>query len=333
LEPLRDIVAELPSQLDAKLFVVLHRPAQAGEMLQNLLSRNSKLSVLSAADGEQMENGTLYIAPPDQHLILKEDSMRLTRGPRENQWRPAIDVLFRSAAVLHGPRVIGVILSGALDDGSAGLSAIKRCGGIAIVQAPADAAFSEMPESAIRNVTADYIAPAEQITAIIQCVVGQPAGPSREIPVELLLEAQIAEAGRTPVELRSSLGELAPFTCVDCGGPLWAQRGDGLRFRCLTGHALSARSLETGLDQSLEAAIWAAIRQFEQRTNLQHAMADEQERKGRSLAAANYRDRASEAQSHAEALRQLLQATGKSQPSRSRPGQAPKIATADTGQP
>jgi two-component system chemotaxis response regulator CheB len=279
-------------------------------MLRSLLSWSTKLPVRLACDGDQLENGTLYIAPPDQHLILKEDYLRLTRGPRENQWRPAVDVLFRSAAVLHGPRVIAVILSGALDDGSAGLSAVKRCGGIAIVQAPADAAVSDMPESAIRHVNADYIVPAEQIAAIIQCVAGQPAGPSGEIPAELLLEAQIAEAGRIPVELQNSLGELTSFTCADCGGPLWKQRGDGLRFRCLTGHALSARSLESGLDQNLEAAIWAAIRQFEQRTNLQQAMAQEEERKGRSLVASNYRDRASEAKSHADVLRQLLLETG-----------------------
>jgi two-component system chemotaxis response regulator CheB len=147
---------------------------------------------------------------------------------------------------------------------------------------------------------------------MIQHIVGQPPGPSREIPAELLLEAQIAEAGRTSVDLQSSLGELTPFTCADCGGPLWRQRGEGLRFRCLTGHALSARSLERGLDQNLEAAIWAAIRQFEQRANLQQAMAESEERKGRSIVASSSRDRALEAQSHAETLRQVLKATGTS---------------------
>jgi two-component system chemotaxis response regulator CheB len=264
------------------------------------------------SDGEGLESGTIYIAPPDHHLILKEGYMRLTRGPRENQWRPAIDVLFRSAAVVYGPRVVGVILSGALDDGSAGLAAVKRCGGIAIVQAPADAAVREMPESAIRNASVDHIVPAQQLAHMIQHIAGQPPGPAREIPAELLLEAQIAEAGRTSVDLQNSLGELTPYTCADCGGPLWRQRGDGLRFRCLTGHALSAHSLERGLDQNLEAAIWAAIRQFEQRANLQQAMAESEERKGRSIVASSSRDRALEAQSHAETLRQVLKATGTS---------------------
>jgi two-component system chemotaxis response regulator CheB len=308
LDPLRRMVAELPSELAASLFVVLHRPAYLDDMLRNLLSGSSKLPVRMPSDGEELESGTVYIAPPDHHLILKEDYMRLTRGPRENQWRPAIDVLFRSAAVVYGPRVVGVILSGALDDGSAGLAAVKRCGGIAIVQAPADAAVSEMPGSAIRNASVDHIVPAQQLAPIIQRIAGQPSAPAQEIPAELLLEAQIAEGRRTSVDLQNSLGELTPFTCVDCGGPLWRQRGDGLRFRCLTGHALSAHSLERGLDQNLEAAIWAAIRQFEQRTNLQRAMAEGEERKGRSIVASNYRDRASEAQSHAKTLRQLLQA-------------------------
>jgi two-component system chemotaxis response regulator CheB len=327
LDPLREIVTELSSGLAAKLFVVLHRPAHSGDMLRNLLSWTSKLPVRLPCDGEGLESGTIYIAPPDQHLILKKDYLRLTRGPRENQWRPAIDVLFRSAAVVYGSRVIGVILSGALDDGSAGLSAVKRCGGMAIVQAPADAAVSDMPESAIRNASVDHIVPARQLPEIIQQLAGQPAAVSRDIPAELLLEAQIAEAGRTSVDLQNSHGELTPFTCADCGGPLWEQRGEGLRFRCLTGHALSARSLERGLDQNLEAAIWAAIRQFEQRTNLQRAMAEEEERKGRSLTASNYRDRASEARSHADALRQLLLATGESStaPSAGTPEQPPKI--------
>jgi two-component system, chemotaxis family, protein-glutamate methylesterase/glutaminase len=327
LDPLREIVTELSSGLAAKLFVVLHRPAHSGDMLRNLLSWSSKLPVRLPCDGERLESGTIYIAPPDQHLILKKDYLRLTRGPRENQWRPAIDVLFRSAAVVYGPHVIGVILSGALDDGSAGLSAVKRCGGIAIVQAPADAQVSDMPESAIRNASVDHIVPAQQLAEIIQRVAEQPAGPSQEIPVELLLEAQIAEAGRASVDLQNRVGELTPFTCADCGGPLWEQRGDGLRFRCLTGHALSARSLERGLDQNLEAAIWAAIRQFEQRMNLQQAMAQEEVRKGRSRTASNYRDRASEAQSHAEALRQFLLETGKSSAAASAgtPSQPPKI--------
>jgi two-component system chemotaxis response regulator CheB len=305
-EPLGAILAALPAELSATVCVVLHRPAHAGDMLCDLLSRRISLRVRSPVDGERMEPRTVYVAPADCHLILKKDHVRLTKGPRENQWRPAIDVLFRSAAVALGPRVTGVILSGALDDGSAGLAAIKRCGGVAIVQTPADALVSDMPDSAIRNARIDHIVPAQEMASVIKRVVEQPTGPAKEIPQELILETEIAETGRTSLEVQERLGELSPFTCSDCGGPLWKQHGEGLRFRCLTGHALSARALECGLDHNLDAALWAAIRQFEQRTNLQQAMAADEEKKGRSRTASSYRDRAAEARSHAETLRKLL---------------------------
>jgi two-component system chemotaxis response regulator CheB len=305
-EPLRTLLAELPADLPATLFIVLHRPAQSGGMLADVLCRGSKLQVKPAVDGERPVRGIAYIAPPDQHLVLKPDGLRLTKGPRENQWRPAIDVLFRSAAVAFGSRVAGVILSGALDDGTAGVSAIKRCGGVAIVQSPADSAFEEMPAFAIRNTSVDHVIPAKEIASVIQRIVKQPADPSVEIPQELVLEASIAEAGLTPLEQQNQLGELTPLTCADCGGPLWKQHFDGLRFRCMTGHALSARTLETGLNQNLDAALWAAIRQFEQRANLQREMAQEEEKSGRRQVASNYRERASEAKLHAEELRKLL---------------------------
>jgi two-component system chemotaxis response regulator CheB len=306
LQPLLNVMTELPLGLEAKLFVVLHRAAQGDDNLGPLMARSSRLSVGTAEDGQPLVNGTVYIAPSDRHLILKEDHIRISRGPRENQFRPSIDVLFRSAAVAFGPRVTGIVLSGALDDGSAGLSAIKRCGGIAIVQDPADAAVRDMPESAIRNTRTDYVIPAQQIASLIQRLAVQPIGPAPGIPAELILEAKIAETGLTSVDIQNRLGDLTPFTCADCGGPLWRQHADGLRFRCLTGHALSVRSLEEGLNENLNVALWAALRQFEQRANLQLAMAQEEERKGRSFLASSQRDRAKEARAHAVALRGLL---------------------------
>jgi two-component system chemotaxis response regulator CheB len=309
LDPLRTLLAELPATLPAAIFVVVHRPAHSHSNLCEILARGSSLSVRDACDGEPLAHGSVYVAPADHHLVLKQDRMLLTQTPRENQFRPAVDVLFRTAAVCFGSRVIGVILSGALDDGTAGLSAIKRCGGVAIVQAPSDAAYTEMPASAIRNVSVEHIIPAREIAHMIRQVVEQPSGPEKEIPAELILEAQIAETGQTSIELHNRMGDLTPFTCTDCGGPLWKQRGDGLRYRCLTGHALSSRTLEAGLSENLEAAVWAAIRQFEQRANLQSALADQEEQRGRSRVSTSYRERAAEAHSHAAELRKLLHAT------------------------
>jgi two-component system chemotaxis response regulator CheB len=306
LAPLLRITAQLPIGLGATIFVVLHRAAHETDTLAALLGRSTSLAVGSSEDGQPLQSGTIYVAPPDRHLIVKENHIRITKGPRENQWRPSIDVLFRSAAVAFGPRVTGIILSGALDDGSAGLSAVRRCGGTTIVQEPADAEVCEMPESAIRNTSIDHVVPAQQMPTLIQRIAAEPAPAAHAIPAELILEAQIAEGDRTSFDIQNRLGRLTPLTCTDCGGPLWKQHSDGLRYRCLTGHVLSARSLERGLDENLDVALWAAIRQFEQRANLQLAMAEDGERKGRSHFALRQRERASEAKAHADALRGLL---------------------------
>ena len=219
---------------------------------------------------------------------------------------PAIDVLFRSAAVAYGPRVVGVVLSGALDDGSAGLLAVKRCGGVAITQSPDHARVPDMPESAIRNVAVDHVLPAAKIADRIQQLVIEAPGATIEIPRDLVLEAQIAETGVSSYELNQSLGELSEFTCTECSGPLWRREGSMLRFRCLTGHALTARNLDEGLSGNLDSALWAAIRQFEQRANLYLKQADVEDEHGRGRTSATYRDRADEARAHANALRNVL---------------------------
>lgn len=327
LPALLTLVAGLPPELKARVFVVLHRSAHESDTLGTLLARHTKLSVRAPKDGQPLENGTICVAPPDRHLIVKDDHIRITTGPRENQWRPSIDVLFRSAAVAFGPRVSAVLLSGALDDGSAGVAAIKRCGGLVIVQDPAEAIVREMPESAIRNTRVDHVVPAQQIASLIERVAGEVAPAAQPVPAELILEAQIAESGSTSVEVQNRLGRLTPYTCTDCGGPLWEQHEGGLRYRCLTGHALSARALEKGLDENLDVALWAAVRQFEQRANLQLAMAQDEERKGRSRSASSQRDRAREARVHADTLRRVLIGTsagGNGAPAVARP--APLVA-------
>jgi two-component system chemotaxis response regulator CheB len=305
-EPLRSLLAELPAELRAIVCVVLHRAPSERDLLPGLLSRHCALFVKSAVDGERPLAGTVYLAPADRHLLLDEHSLALTRGPRENQFRPAIDVLFRSAAVTFGSRVIGVLLSGALDDGASGIAAIKRCGGIAIVQDPADAQMPDMPEAALRHTKVDAIVPAREIASLLQEMVGRPPGPPVAIPQELFLEAQLAASTRISLEKQNELGELTPLNCPDCSGPLWKVHGEPLRFRCLTGHTLSAKSLGYAQTQQLEAAVWSAIRQFEQRVNLMHSMADNAERLGRSRMSSSYRDRANEAHSHSEVLRALL---------------------------
>jgi two-component system chemotaxis response regulator CheB len=314
-DPLRHVLADLAADLPVTVFIVVHVHPTAGRGLVDALRIPRSWKARLAEDGAPIEHGRIMIAPPDHHLIVKRGQVRVTQGPRENLWRPSIDVLFRSAAVAYGSRVAGIVLSGALDDGSAGLAAIKRCGGTAIAQDPVDARVPDMPESAIRNTKIDYILKSHEIAPRIGALASQATVPSPDIPRDLVLEAQIAETGNSSVELNQSLGELSEFTCTDCSGPLWKRNEGMLRYRCLTGHALTARALDEGLNRTLDSALWAAIRQFEQRANLYDKLAGDETARGRSLTGANYQDRASEARGHAQALRQMLMsATRQAQP-------------------
>jgi two-component system chemotaxis response regulator CheB len=306
LGPLKVILSELPADFPGAVLVVLHLSPHAGTGLPSALNALTPLNVTFASDRAPIGYGHVSMAPPDYHLVVKTGHVLLTHAPRENLWRPAIDVLFRSAAVAYGPRVVGVVLSGALDDGSAGLSAVKRCGGVAIAQSPDDARVPDMPESAIRNVTVDHVLTASEIADKIQQLSSEAPASTMDIPHDLVLEAQVAETGVSSYELNQSLGELSEFTCSECAGPLWRRDGSMLRFRCLTGHALTARNLDEGLSGNLDSALWAAIRQFEQRANLYLKQAAVEDERGRGSTSASYRARADEVRAHANALRNVL---------------------------
>jgi two-component system, chemotaxis family, protein-glutamate methylesterase/glutaminase len=308
LRPLKKILASLPANLPAAVFVVIHIAPYAGNGILEHLCELTSMKSLVGRDGVRFGDGEIIFGPPDFHLIVKPGHVRVARTPRENLWRPSVDVLFRSAAVAYGSHVIGVIVSGALDDGSAGLLAVKRCGGVAIVQSPSDAEVTSMPESAIRNSPVDHVLDADSIAATLAQLSRD--APSREvsIPSDLVLEAQFAEKGLTSAEASQTLGELSEFTCSECSGPLWRLHGDMLRYRCMTGHALTARSLEEGLNRNLDEALWAAIRQFEQRANLYAKMAADERAQDRRHTAASYEEREQESRSYAHALRRMLEA-------------------------
>lgn len=306
IEPLKVVLAALPRDLPAALFAVVHLSPHSENRLAESFAAVTPLRVQTAEGNECVEHGQVVIARADHHLVVKIDHIEVTQGPRENQWRPAIDVLFRSAAVAQGPRVIGVILSGSLDDGSAGLIAIKRCGGLALAQEPTDADFPDMPESAIRTGCVDHVLPAKEIGPMLRKLVNTPASAAAPVPDDLKLEADIAATGRSTTAVQGELGELSPFTCAECGGPLWKQDAQLLRFRCLIGHGYTARSLLQASGHRVDSTLWAAVRQFEQRANLQRAMAHEEVTQGREKMAARYTERAAEMEQHATLLRRLL---------------------------
>jgi two-component system, chemotaxis family, protein-glutamate methylesterase/glutaminase len=273
VKALSTIVEQLPNNLNAAIFIVLHISPYQRSNLPEILTRAGKLNAMHARHREPIQHGKIYVAPPDRHLVLEADRVRVTKGPKENRFRPAIDPLFRSAAYAYGPSVIGVVLTGALDDGTAGLWAIKDRGGIAVVQDPDDAEQTSMPWTALNNVEVDYCLPVKEIANILITLTQGPVGPERErgsaVSDELGIETRIAlgeDSGDLDV---TQLGKLSEFTCPECHGTLTEIINGKLeRYRCHTGHAFSMASLLAELTDSVEESLWNSIRVIEERIRL-----------------------------------------------------------------
>ena len=310
---LSEIVANLPHDLAAAIFVVIHLSPSHESLLPSILSRNARLEAAHPSEREPIERGRIYVAPPDRHLIIENGDVLLVHGPKENRARPAIDPLFRSAAINYGPRVIGVILSGSLDDGAAGLRAIKNTGGIAIVQDPADANYPAMPASAIDNTSVDFIVKAGEIGPLLRSLVAEETSPKEVAEVmkgDLRKEMDMVEQRLEPeemIEAVSKLGRISMFTCPECHGALWEIKdGELLRYRCHVGHAFSIESLDADHGMKLESALWSALRALEERGELARRLAKQCRERGRERLAIRYERRAEEADEQAESIRQML---------------------------
>ena len=308
VEALAELAASLPSDLSAAVFVVLHLPATGISALPEILHRHGPLPAAPVKDGEPIQPGRIYVAPPDHHVLLRTGHVHLSRGPREHGHRPAIDPLFRSAAREYSTRVIGLVLSGALDDGTAGLLAIKSRGGIAVVQDPADALYPGMPSNALEHVPVDHVLPAASVGELLARLIADSAEPPSEpaptgMQVEVEMEGFSLEAfeGNHP-------GRPSGFSCPDCNGVLWQIRdGGGLeRFRCRVGHAWSPESLLTQQSEALEAALWVALRSLEERAALARRLAEPARNRGHSITATRFEEQAAEAQQAARLVRDLL---------------------------
>ena len=270
LEALDLLIVQLPRDMPASIFIVQHMPAEdTGGALLRRLRRHKSFFCKFAKDGEPVVAGRIYIAPPDHHLLLKHTNVVVSKGARENRNRPAIDPLFRSAAVAHTSRVIGVILSGMLDDGTAGLSAIKKCGGVTIVQDPGDAAYSGMPQSAIDSLKVDHCVPVREMGRLLETLTRQRPGKSRKIPRDIRSEAAIAERVLSDVAEVNGLGKQVPYNCPNCGGVLWQMdRANVPRYRCHTGHSFTLPALLESQSEKIEETLWISLRMFEERKNL-----------------------------------------------------------------
>lgn len=305
LDPLRAILGSLSPGLPAALFVVLHMPKGGTGISRALASSADGLPLRQAESRLRIEHGHIYTAAPDHHLLISDGRIMLGRGPRENLSRPAIDPLFRSAALHYGPRVIGVVLSGFLSDGAAGLNAIQRCGGVTVVQDPDDAAAREMPQRAMEATTVDLCVPGSRIGATLVDLVHEPAGAKLPVPPELRLEVDIALGKRIDPALLENIASPAAITCPSCGGVLSRiEAGGPLRFRCQVGHAFSADTLARTQESRVDEAMRVALRIVEERAELVHRMAEDGRRSGRRAVAEMYEARAQEYRDHAEVLRQ-----------------------------
>lgn len=309
VQALSSLIENLPQDLRAAVFVVLHIPPSSPSALHRILARKSGLRVVVAQDGEAITDRTVYVASADRHLMIDNGCIRLTRGPKESRARPAIDVLFRSAASAYGPRVIGVVLTGSLDDGTAGLWAIKDRGGLAFAQDPETAEHSSMPESAIAHVDVDFVGTVEAIAHnIVQAVDGdgeQAMTGTKDTQFEI--ENSIAMNGRGMEAGVMDLGKVSKYTCPDCHGVM-VQIEDGpiTRFRCHTGHAFSIKSLIAEVNDSIDQGLWDTLRAIEERIMLLQQMADLADRSSASAEARSYRQQAEDTEHRLKPLRELV---------------------------
>lgn len=303
---LRNIIPALPADLPASVFVVIHigkRPS----LLHEVLGRAAKLPVEWATNGTLFRHGRIYTARADQHLLLHNDHMLLRRSAHENLARPAIDPLFRSAAASFGSRVIGIVLSGALNDGSAGLIAVERCGGVTVVQDPGDAEYPDMPQSALRAVHPDHCVPAGDIAALITRLASEPAGPSPAVPMEIRIEAAISAQELNTMKTLDKLGKRSPLTCPECGGELWEMRDETLlRYRCHVGHAYTSEAMELGQAQQMEHRLWQLLRLHKERSELMRSRAAHERDLQHTALARQFEQRARRYERDADLIRELL---------------------------
>lgn len=308
VEALRTLVSGLPSDFPAAVLVVLHLPAESPSALPLILRRAGALPVSDAQDDSPLRDGHILVAPPDHHVIVFDNRVALSRGPRENGHRPAVDVMFRSAARAKGAQTIGVVLSGALDDGAAGMVAITLRGGVGVVQDPADALHAAMPQNCIEAAQPEHVLPVEKIPALLCELVQQEVDGAAAEPSELMkMETAMADLDPSALNDPDRPGEPAGLSCPDCNGTLFQiQEGGLLRFRCRVGHAWSPQNLLAEQAASLEGALWIALRSLEEKAALSRDMSARATARGHDRTADRFADDGQEAVNAANLVRDLI---------------------------
>ncbi len=306
-----ELTAQLKEEMNVSVFVVLHIIKMSlTDVLVNRLQMLTAFTCKQAEDGERIKTNHLYLAPPDVHLLIGDGVMTLGRGPQENRWRPSIDMLFRSAAAAYNSRVIGIILTGLMQDGTAGMEAIKRSGGTLIVQDPEEAEYPDMPQSVLQNMEVDYCVSLSKMGAIISEKTRNGLPPQKEVPHDIAVEADLSRKVAISIDTLASVGTHSPFSCPDCGGHLYFVNSENVEhYKCHVGHSYTEGDLLFQMTNSLEATLWVALRMMEERRLLLDKMSKEEQGKGWVHSAEQKRTRASEMKTHIERLKELLFAT------------------------
>ncbi len=312
LKALSAIISGLPTQINAVFFIVQHLAADKPSILPQILEDVGSLPASHPTDGEKIKTGRIYIAPPDYHLLVNDGSMRVVRGPQENRFRPAIDALFRSAARTYGPRVVGVILTGFLDDGTVGLQAVKKRGGVAVVQDPNEAEYPSMVKSALRYVKVDHCIPLAEIPDLLVHLASHPPAKEELYPVtkEIEIEANIAEQVMNTKEFLENveqIGTRTTYGCPECGGSIW-QIGteEPVRFRCHVGHSFTADIFLSEQTQNIENALWSAVRAMEEKVTFSRQMAERMKNFNLHKAATKYEDHAKSLDEEVSLIRKII---------------------------
>jgi two-component system chemotaxis response regulator CheB len=307
IQALSSLVRQLPRDLPASLLVVQHTSPESPGLLAELLNGLGGMPVAMAEDGMELERGRMVVAPPDRHLLLGENGVRVLFGPRENRSRPSIDPLFRTAAVHHRSRVVGLVLTGLLGDGAAGLLAVRRCGGVPLVQAPDDADYPDMPLRALAAVPDATVAPLDGMGALLVRLVAEQAPEPPPVPDMVRLEARLTERGMDTPDWNQLPGTPTRYTCPECSGAIQQIQDVGpRRYRCRVGHAYTSLDLLKAKDASLEDSLWLALQTLEERASMLEGLAEDDRGRGMERVAATFDRRAAETRVHAGRLRDLL---------------------------
>jgi two-component system, chemotaxis family, protein-glutamate methylesterase/glutaminase len=306
-QALRFLVKEFQQNFPASILVTIHLPLEFRSTLDKLLSEAGPLPATFATEGEVIKKGRIYIAPAGRHLLVDQERLWLGVGPRENNARPAIDPMLRSVAVCCGYRAIGVVLTGTLGDGASGLYAIKQSGGLTVVQNPKDAAYPEMPETALKRSDPDHVVYLREMSRLLDTLVRQPAGDPIAVPDSWRYEVEIARNGRASMKKMDQLGQRSVLTCPDCGGIMWELKdGDMSRYRCHIGHAYTEETITSGVDERLKRAMATALRALNERVALVSKLQDDAGERGRFELANSWSMKAKEFESEADVIKDAI---------------------------